>query len=45
MNRIARLRVDVGRLRAVLRTLAGVTATQRGFALAPHHAEEERAGR
>src|SRR5215471_10434484 len=31
----ARLRVEVGRLRAVLRTLAGVSATKRGFALAP----------
>src|SRR5881296_2597480 len=30
-----RLRVEVGRLRTVLRTLAGVSATQRGFALAP----------
>src|SRR5207253_8890196 len=31
----ARLRVEVGRLRTVLRTLADVSATQRGFALAP----------
>jgi hypothetical protein len=31
----ARLRVEVGRLRAVLRTLAGVSATRRGFVLAP----------
>ena len=31
----ARLRVEVGRLRAVLRTLADVSATKRGFALAP----------
>jgi hypothetical protein len=31
----ARLRVEVGRLRAMLRTLAGVSATQRGFALVP----------
>jgi hypothetical protein len=31
----ARLRVEVGRLRAVLRTLADVSATRRGFALAP----------
>ncbi len=31
----ARLRVEVGRLRRVLRTLAGVSATKRGFALAP----------
>jgi hypothetical protein len=31
----ARLRVEVGRLRAELRTLADVSATKRGFALAP----------
>src|SRR5438094_8738616 len=36
----ARLRVEVGRLRAALRPLAGVTATQRGFALAPPVEEE-----
>jgi len=36
----ARLRVEVGRLRTVLRTLAGVTATKRGFALVPHRARE-----
>jgi len=36
----ARLRVEVGRLRTVLRTLAGVSATKRGFALAPHRAGE-----
>ena len=35
-----RLRVEVARLRAVLRTLAGVNATQRGFALAPLSARE-----
>jgi hypothetical protein len=35
-----RLRVEVGRLRAVLRTLAGVSATKRGFALAPRRARE-----
>ena len=34
----ARLRVEVGRLRAVLRTLADVSATKRGFALAPRRA-------
>src|SRR5262249_37412180 len=34
----ARLRVEVGRLRAALRTLAGVNATKRGFALAPRRA-------
>jgi hypothetical protein len=31
----ARLRVEVGRLRTLLRTLADVVATKRGFALAP----------
>ena len=31
----ARLRVEIGRLRAVLRTLADVRATKRGFALVP----------
>jgi len=36
----ARLRVEVGRLRTVLRTLAGVEATERGFALAPCRAPE-----
>jgi DNA-binding transcriptional ArsR family regulator len=36
----ARLRVEVGRLRAVLRTLADVSATKRGFALAPCSALE-----
>src|SRR5439155_2726492 len=36
----ARLRVEVGRLRTVLRTLAGVSATKRGFALAPRNAPE-----
>src|SRR5258706_1871454 len=36
----ARLRVEVVRLRRVLRTLAGVSATKRGFALAPHRARE-----
>ncbi|HYZ33506.1 MAG TPA: hypothetical protein VE684_14645 [Crenalkalicoccus sp.] len=34
----ARLRVEVGRLRTVLRTLAGVSATKRGFALVPRRA-------
>jgi DNA-binding transcriptional ArsR family regulator len=34
------LRVEVGRLRTVLRTLASVSATQRGFALAPRRARE-----
>jgi hypothetical protein len=36
----ARLRVEVGRLRAALRTVAGVTATKRGFALVPRSAAE-----
>ena len=35
-----RLRVEVGRLRRVLRTLASVSATERGFALVPRHARE-----
>lgn len=34
----ARLRVEVGRLRALLRGLAAIGATPRGFALAPRHA-------
>jgi hypothetical protein len=36
----ARLRVEVGRLRAVLRTLASVSATKQGFALVPRRARE-----
>jgi tetratricopeptide (TPR) repeat protein len=36
----ARLRVEVGRLRKMLRTLAGVSATMRGFALVPRRASE-----
>jgi hypothetical protein len=36
----ARLRVEVGRLRRVLRALAGVSATKRGYALAPRRAGE-----
>jgi hypothetical protein len=36
----ARLRVEVGRLRKVLRKLAGVSATKRGFALVPRRAHE-----
>lgn len=36
----ARLRVEIGRLRAELRPLADVTATQRGFALMPRGARE-----
>jgi hypothetical protein len=34
------LRVEVGRLRAVLRTLASVSATKRGFALRPRRPRE-----
>jgi hypothetical protein len=34
------LRVEVGRLRRMLRTLADVSATPRGFALAPRRARE-----
>src|SRR5262245_35032902 len=34
----ARLRVEMGRLRAAVRTIADVTATRRGFALAPQRA-------
>ena len=36
----ARLRVEVGRLRVKLRTLANVSATQGGFALIPRRARE-----
>jgi len=36
----ARLRVEVARLRTTLGTLADVTATKRGFALAPRRARE-----
>jgi hypothetical protein len=36
----ARLRVEVGRLRAALRKLAGPAATKRGFALAPRRARK-----
>ena len=36
----ARLRVEIGRLRALLRTLADVTATKRGFALVPRRVRE-----
>jgi len=35
-----RLRVELGRLRSVLWTVAGVSATQRGYALAPRRALE-----
>jgi DNA-binding winged helix-turn-helix (wHTH) protein len=36
----ARLRVEIGRLRRMLRNLAGVNATKRGFRLAPRRARE-----
>lgn len=36
----ARLRVEIGRLRALLRALAGVDATPRGFVLAPRNTRE-----
>ena len=36
----ARLRVELGRLRKLLRTLAGVSATPRGFVLVPRRARE-----
>jgi len=36
----ARLRVEMGRLRRLLRTMATVSATKRGFALAPRGASE-----
>jgi hypothetical protein len=36
----ARLRVEMGRLRTLLRPLAGVTATKQGFVLEPRHAAE-----
>ena len=36
----ARLRVEIGRLRSELRTLADVSATKRGFALAPRRARD-----
>jgi hypothetical protein len=36
----ARLRVEIGRLRTMLRPLAGVVATQRGFTLVPRRASE-----
>jgi hypothetical protein len=36
----ARLRVEVGRLRWALRTLASISATKRGFALTPRRARE-----
>ena len=38
----ARLRVEIGRLRTVLGTLADISATPRGFALAPRDGQEVR---
>ena len=35
-----RLRVEIGRLRALLRPMADISATRRGFALAPRQASE-----
>ena len=36
----ARLRVEIGRLRTMLRTVADVTATRQGYALQPHRPRE-----
>jgi hypothetical protein len=36
----ARLRVEMGRLRTLLRTLAGVSATKRGFTLVPRNTRD-----
>lgn len=36
----ARLRVEVGRLRRILRAMIDVSATERGFALVPRHAQD-----
>ncbi len=36
----ARLRVEIGRLRTMLRMVAGISATKRGFALVPRRAPE-----
>jgi hypothetical protein len=36
----ARLRVEIGRLRRMLRAIAEVSATKQGFALAPIHARD-----
>jgi tetratricopeptide (TPR) repeat protein len=36
----ARLRVEIGRLRKKLRTLASISATERGFEISPSHARE-----
>ena len=36
----ARLRVEIGRLRALLKTSAGITATRTGFAMQPRHVRD-----
>ena len=36
----ARLRVEIGRLRKALRTIAGINASKDGFALVPRHARD-----
>ena len=36
----ARLRVEIGRLRRVLKTMVDVSATKRGFVIVPHRARE-----
>jgi len=36
----ARLRVEIGRLRTLLRSVANISATKHGFTLAPHQASE-----
>jgi len=36
----ARLRVEIGRLRRMLKALAGINATEEGFALEPHRARD-----
>jgi hypothetical protein len=36
----ARLRVEIGRLRTMLRAVADIHATQHGFTLVPHHARQ-----
>jgi tetratricopeptide (TPR) repeat protein len=36
----ARLRVEIGRLRAALRAVAGISATKEGFVLVPHRVRE-----
>jgi hypothetical protein len=38
----ARLRVEIGRLRAILRPLAGISATKEGFVLAPRQSDNGR---